>query len=369
MNNTHSTPTEIDKIQIKLEQLFAAYHFLKLNDAKDPHHETLKAGFLLNAGKNAEMILKFICIREGIKPRAIGAAVEDRRPPMLNDYIHILRSKEIFNNDIHHHFDIIKKWRNRNAHDYSSEITNSENIRPSTIESVYDSLCYITEWFFRFYLKTNLPGFVPRQSVSEVTLVESSAFTNDEINNGDKPAINVETGENEKKIVTLKKGSTFSKYLVWALVLCVLGSGYYMLVVHDNRSIDSTEKDSAMSRDQVYNFLVRYMMESNSDTFNARAYFADKVEQYYLTYDQTPEQIKSDPSKRDFQNPKCVIDKNSLVIRTDSDGIALWRFWCDFTCFRPSHQRYQKSHVLMEYGINEDHKITCIRQIQLQLIY
>src|ERR1041385_3320612 len=155
MNDEDIATQELEILHAKLNQLIAAYNELKTLNETDAHQETLREGFLVKAGKNTETILKYICKKEGIavttKPQ--NGKIIDARIPTLNDYIYHLREKKIINEDIHHHLEIIKKWRNRSAHDLSADDSTIDFIKDSTIESVNDSFNHFKNWFFKKYLK------------------------------------------------------------------------------------------------------------------------------------------------------------------------------------------------------------------------
>ncbi len=352
---------KLELIQGKLGQLKAAYKAIKSSTSANSNLETIKEGFLVKAGKTTESVLKFICINENITPATKSrSGVVEQRPVMLNDLIQTLKEKNVVDEDILHHLHNIKSWRNKNAHDNSSDWNPHGEIAISTIDTVNDSFNYFIEWFFKVYLKDEIPDF----SNSETPVVEKSA----EPELAPEPAEETQVLKPPFPQKRTKKKSAVRRILLVAIVLASAIAGTYFIRGYYLEE-ENVVRVSNKSREDVYNLVEGFLAVCSSDTFDARAYLADTVTKYYRLSNLTPEEIKHEPSKKDFQVPHSVLDKSSFRIRDSSGTIMYWEFWNDFTCFRPSHSRYQRSKVLMEFGINEEFKITSIVELKVNRIY
>jgi hypothetical protein len=125
-----------------------------------------------------------------------------------------------------------------------------------------------------------------------------------------------------------------------------------------------------MNEDQVHDFLIKYFDSSNDLNTDAQEFFANKVDTFYFRYNVNPTQI--DIIRReniDYLDNKNSIDKVSLYAYSKNDSITRWRFWTDYTCYRPSKRKFQNCKVQLEFGINTSNKITSIKQVKVGPIH
>lgn len=360
---------DIQNLNIRLNQLTAAYTELQSLNENDAHQETLREGFLVKAGKNTETILKYICKVKGITvtPKPLGNKINENRTPMLNDYIFHLKDKGIINEDIHHHLEIIKKWRNRTAHDLSDDSNPIDFIKDSTIESVNDSFNYLKYWFFKNYLKEQYDDNSNNLYERDINKGQSTSKTNEQFKKNplNIPDFSILKQSNEYKNVVKKKKQ---KTLLLMFLLC-FGLGLLLYYKYFEK-LDGKENEIAqpipMNKDQVYLFLTDYFDKSNSKTIDVDQYFADKIDQYITARNLTPSQINKIKSENvDYIDAKNTVEQETLFLYSKNDSVSYWRFWTEYICFRPKkNSQFQKCKVLMEFGINRKHKITSVKQIE-----
>jgi hypothetical protein len=114
-------------------------------------------------------------------------------------------------------------------------------------------------------------------------------------------------------------------------------------------------------KDKTYELLLRYLSTRNGRNADAHQYFAENVDQYYLVYDVTPDRINIlDQASIDYTDTKYTIKKETLKLVSKENNISYWRFKGNFSCYRPSLKKYQNGRIEMEYGINDEQKITRI---------
>ena len=368
MEITPPTPADLDKIRLKLKRIYETYTVPSKDETNESYRNSARIGFLVEVGKCTEAILKYICKNEDINPLARNSGMKngDGRPAALNDYIQSLREKNKIDPSLLHELDIIKKWRNWTAHDVSTDLDNSETVRSSTVDSVHDSLKCLVKWFFNTYLKIEQPSFESDNKVH--SSAEKNVSTDPVIKTTDEkePAEHTATKPFKPASVIPGKKKFPNRILFTVLITAaLLTSGYFGWCYLDSQG-SSTKPE--MTADEVYSFLERYQAAAYTDTFNVHNYFANTV--FYKRNNRTPEQIKNEPSRKDSRPPvTSIIDKSSLSIRSKSGGVTYWQVWIDFTCFRPSISRYQRSKMLMEFGINSDQKITAVRELQINPNY
>lgn len=374
MTEKEENNQDIENLNIKLNQLNAAYNELKILNHSDAHKETLREGFLVKAGKNTETILKYICKVKNITvtPRQQIGKVNDNKIAMLNDFIFQLKEKGIINEDIHHHLEIIKKWRNRTAHDISDNNGTIEFIKDSTIESVNDSFNYFKNWFFKNYLKdqfdTTSNNYYKNNTIKESNISEiKETADKNPLNIPDYRVLN--QSKQHKKIVKRKKNRT-----IFFIILLFGGIAYltyqYLIEKTPNTIQAQPVNKIHMNEDQVHAFLIKYFDSSNDLNSDAHEFFSNKVDTFYFRYNVNPTQI--DIIKReniDYLDNKNSIDKVSLYAYSKNDSITHWRFWSDFVCYRPSKRKFQNCKVQLDFGLNTSNKITSIKQIKVGPIH
>jgi hypothetical protein len=371
MSDKENINQDLEILNIKLKQLIAAYDELKTLNDDDAHEETLREGFLLKAGKNTEKILKYICKREMIivSTKAQFGKVNEGKIPMLNDYIFHLKEKKIINEDIHHHLEIIKKWRNRSAHDFSEEISAIDFIKDSTIESVNDSFNHIKNWFFKQYLKNEYPDFsTTSYSNKEKPFQPAKEQAENIQHNFEKNPFNVSDLNilSESKKTSKKKNK--SVLIIFLLLLCS-GSIYFAYNHFKNSNQEKPRSPivskNHMNKDQVYDFLIKYYNCNNDQKFDGHQFFANKVDKFYTMNNVNPTQIEViRQTNTEYIDSKNTVDKESLTLKSKNDSVSYWQFWGDYTCYRTSKQKFQNCKVLVEFGINNNNKIISIREIE-----
>jgi hypothetical protein len=372
MSDKQNINQDIEAIQLKLNQLIATYNELKKLNDSDAHSETLKEGFLLNARKNTEKILKYICKREGIvatsKPQ--NGKIDEGRIPMLNDYLFHLKGKKIIDGDIDHHLEIIKRWGNRNAHDISNDSSELNLIKASTIESVYDSSNYVKDWFFKTYLKGEYIDltkntYAKKEKVEELSQEEDERKKNFIKNPFNIPDLSIlKQSKQYKNGIRRKKQRT--SFIILLICCGIAYFGYHFFFEGSNKKAkNTTVTKTHMNKDQVYDFLIQYFNNSNDINSDAHEYFANKVDTFYFRYNVNPTEIDIIRQQNTgYLDNKNSIDKESLYSSSKNDSVTRWRFWTEYTCYRPTLKKFQNSKVQLEFGINTESKITSIKQIK-----
>jgi len=113
--------------------------------------------------------------------------------------------------------------------------------------------------------------------------------------------------------------------------------------------------------------LEKYFNSLNDKDVNAHDFFADKIDQYILRTDLTPADINHIRKyNTEFIENKSEINKNTIFLFDEKNGVKYWRFWNHYTCYRPSKQKFESCNVLTEFGINGENKITSIKEIKIQ---
>lgn len=372
MNEMEESDKDLEAIRVKLNQLFATYTELKRTNNTEAHLETLKEGFLLNARKNTEKILKYICKREGIivKPRSQNGIVDDGRIPMLNDYIFNLKGKKIIDVNIEHHLEIIKRWGNRNAHDISTENAEPEHIKSSTIESVYDSFHSFAEWFFKKYSNGPLVDFSkneyskiepPKEYTEEEIAENRRNFKWEDFGVPDYSYLK-HTKENKRYVRKQKRRVLFRFLFIISIISLVV---YFFI-----KGIIGNEKESSaakvqLKKEEVYDLLINYFNSSNKISNDAHEFFANRVDTFFFRYNLSPDEIDIiQQENTSYIDNKNEIEKESLVISSKNDSITRWRFWTKYTCYRPKLKKFQKNdRILMEFGITNYGKIKFVKQL------
>jgi len=118
-------------------------------------------------------------------------------------------------------------------------------------------------------------------------------------------------------------------------------------------------------KDKVYNLVSAYFKTLNDRDADAHDFFADQVDQYLLVPHTTPEginELNKAEVNLDFKDINATINKKTLKFLSKENNICYWEFRGDYSCYRPSIKKYQNSNLYWEFGINEDQKITSIKQ-------
>lgn len=364
---------DLEAIQEKLRQLYSTYNELKRLGESDGHKETLKEGFLLKARKNTEKILKYICKKEGIQVYVKGpnGKIDESRIPMLNDYLQQLRSKKIIDNEIQIYLEIIKKWGNRNAHDVGGNNLEHDQIKASTIESVYDSFNSFIDWFFKKYEKGAMIDFSKNEYVGQEKLKDLTDEERAENRRkfkwkdlGVPDYSNLREAKEYKNLVRSQKRKVFFRFLFIISIIAII---LYFFI----KGFSGNDKESATAKDQlkkeeVYDLLINYFNSSNKISSDAHEFFANSVDTFFFRYNLSPAEIDIiQQENTSYIDNKNEIDKESLYQSSKNDSITRWRFWTKYTCYRPKLIKFQKNdRILMEFGITNNGKIKFIKQLE-----
>lgn len=363
--NDETKSTEAASLRLSSDSIFAEYELFKTKRNELNRSLIWNTGFVVNIATHTEAIIKYITVKEGLETdRADVAALKPGEISSLVNNIKTLRNRNIIDNQIYHHLNNIRVWRNWGVHDNSNGKGSHEPVSDSTVDSVYDSFNKVRNWFFREYLKNEFPDLTAVNNLNEVKSTISDSKFNSEVEKKNKVTSNKKLDYEVQR--NKSEPSKSVKYARVLLVLIIVVGGFYIFKwVNAKKVWTGDETVSVRSVNDVYDYLNQYSQVANGGDYDPYDYFADTVKQYYLIYNQTPEQILNDKSKKDFQYGVQTIDKSTLAIRYSEGDITYWHFWAEFKCYRPSKGRQTVSKVHMEYGITNDWKITAIRQLDL----
>ncbi|MDP2386567.1 MAG: hypothetical protein Q8M29_09365 [Bacteroidota bacterium] len=363
----------IELLNVKLFELVGTYN--KLKKAIDKNEkEDLKELYLLRAGKNLEALVNYIVRKEKIivTCRPQNGKINPDNQPTLDDCIFHLKKNKIITQVISDDFYNIKNWRNKNSHHQESDNNAQVNlIRDSTIESVYDSFKDVISWFFEIYLKGDYADFSKNIYASQEKIKEPSKEELDEIKkNFEKNPFNIPDLSILKQSKQYKNAIRRKKQRA-SFLLLLIGTGLAYLVYHfyfensNKKAKHTVAAKTHMNKDQVYDFLIRYFNSSNDLNSDAHEYFASNVDTFYFRYNVNPTEIDIIRQQNtEYIDNKNSIDKESLYPSSKADSITRWRFWTEYTCYRPKLKKFQNSKVQLEFGINTENKITCIKQVK-----
>jgi hypothetical protein len=363
----------IEILNHKLTELVGTYNKLKKSNEKS-EKEDLKELYLLRAGKNLEALVNYIIKKEKIivSPRQYQGKVNPDAQITLDDCINQLKKNGVISKSIADDFYLIKNSRNKHAHHNDSEDKEVVlNIRDSTIDSVYDSFKDVLTWFFEIYLKGEYADFTKNIYASQEKIKEPTKEELDEIKrNFEKNPFNIpdfsilKQSKQYKNAIRRKKQKTF---FIILLVFCGIAYlAYHFYIKDSNKKAKNTiALKTHMNKDQVYDFLIKYFNSSNDMNSDAHEYFANKVDTFYFRYNVNPTEIDIIRQQNiGYIDNKNSIDKESLYLSSKNDSVAHWRFWTEYTCYRPTLKKFQNSKVQLEFGINTDNKITFIKQVK-----
>jgi len=363
----------IEILNHKLKELVSTYNKLKKSDEKS-EKEDLKELFLLRAGKNLEAIVYYIIKKEKIvvNPKQHQGKVNPEAQITLDDCINQLKKNGIISKSIADDFYLIKNSRNKHAHHSDSEDNEVVlNIRDSTIDSVYDSFKDVLTWFFEIYLKGEYADFkkniyANQEKIKEPTKEEFEELKrNFEKNSFNIPDLSIlRQSKQYKNAIRRKKQKTFLIIFLFFCSIAFLAYHFYINGSNEKAKITIVKK-THMNKDQVYDFLIKYFNSSNNMNSDAHEYFANNVDTFYFRYNVNPTEIDIIRKLNiGYIDNKNSIDKESLYLISKNDSIAHWRFWTEYTCYRPTLKKFQNCKVQLEFGINTDNKITFIKQVK-----
>ena len=176
-------------------------------------------------------------------------------------------------------------------------------------------------------------------------------------------------------------------YMIIGLGLIVLVMGYLTLYVDDASSIFSAKDEvkitktedntdvlsdnSAMSDEEVRNSLTKFIEVFYNDQkrgyFDPPSYFPPITQTYYNFHNLTFQRIKEVHWKRlaDMKNLELTWDVSSLEFERIGNEIFA-KYWTNISYFRPSRNMDVTAAVRYEIVINEEGKISSLREIEIK---
>jgi hypothetical protein len=352
--------TDIDKIYREFKDFQTTISDLLSKHSSDSASSTITRGAMTSAGANAEIILKYVLDKERIiviKNR--GKQVIDQnpnKPATLDDYIFTLNPTSVLSAEVKNHLGTIQRWRNHSAHG-----NYLDKVDEATIEAINGAVKSLTRWFFEDYLK----GEYAEYSISKKHVKIDTESTN----------LKKEFEKKDFKIKpdylfkTKKEQRVKSMALVIILILVVLTGlyfSYYKFYAHSSATNISKITEIKI-KENAYNFIVSYFHSLNENGQTADRFFASEVSTFYTKNNLNPTKINIIRQlNTEFIDNKYAIEKESFKFTHSQNGINYWRFWANYACFRTSKKKFQSCKVLMEFGINNENKITSIKEIEIQ---
>lgn len=120
-----------------------------------------------------------------------------------------------------------------------------------------------------------------------------------------------------------------------------------------------------LTMEQVSNLINDYYADMNNQNFNAFTYFSENVDQYISLNNVTPTDINNAFSSSDYTNSKSVIHQNSIAYEENINGLSFWNYWINFSCYRPSLEKYQDCNVKIRIGVDENKLIHSYTEVKV----
>lgn len=161
-----------------------------------------------------------------------------------------------------------------------------------------------------------------------------------------------------KKGKSTASGPETKTNLIWLLLLFTsILVGLWLFISKDS----SKNRDTiANDKEKVLSLLEEYFDNLESESFADRS-FADHIDTFYLKSNLDLSEVKRiRQSNTEFIGTKHEINKSSLHLEYEINGIRYWKFQMGFICFRRSMQKYETACVSLTFGFNKDGKITSI---------
>lgn len=131
----------------------------------------------------------------------------------------------------------------------------------------------------------------------------------------------------------------------------------------------TNNKPQEVSRSADLKEIIRsYYKDIAKEPARIEPYFASNVDQFITVQNQTPQQIITliEKDTKEFSGGKTTIYDSTFVMTTNNVGETVCTFWVKFVCFRSSKTQFQKCRVLEEFTFDRDHKITSIRELEVE---
>lgn len=353
---------ELDKIYREFKDFQTTINDLLSKHSSDSASSTITRGAMTSAGANAEIILKYILDKEGIAViKNRGKQAVDQNPnklATLDDYIFTLNPTSILSPEVKNHLGTIQRWRNHSAHG-----NYLDKVDEATIEAINGAVKSLTRWFFEDYLKGEYGEYsISKKQVKSDT--ENSNAKKDFDKKDFQLAPDYSILSKSKKVQ--KRKSKVPALILISIVLVGLYFSYDKFFAN-NSNINVEKSSGITNKEDAYEFIVSYFNSLNEKGYNADRFFASEVSTFYTKHNLNPTEIDvTRQLNTEFIDNKHAIDKESFKLIPSKEGINYWQFWADYVCYRPSKKKFQSCRVLMEFGINEDRKITSIKELEIR---
>ena len=354
--NLDKLQLQIKKLLVDCEELKNEFDNLLKSDVSKTKPRII--GAITSAGGTLEKLLTYIIISKGKEKKLLG---EDGKHVGLNQLKNI--AQEYIPKEQFIHINSIMHWRNHVAH--GNDIDKVKKHELSAVNSALDSF---VDWFFKDFLKAEFPDFSKSVYSKNEKQKEPTKEELDEIKkNFEKNPFNIPDFSILTKSKKFQKRKRRKGWLILLIFMAGISYAIYHFYIENPSSktvIVQVKPKANMNKDQVYDFLISYFNNSNSINSDAYEYFANYVDTFYFQYHLNPTEINIIRRlNTDYIDNKSSIDKESLYPYSKNNSIVHWRFWTEYTCYRPSLKKFQNSKVQLDFGINNENKITCIKQV------
>jgi hypothetical protein len=397
MSDKETIHAELKRIRTKVDALLTDFN--KVNDLSSEEFKTssLKVGAVINAAKNAEVILKYVCKSSGVtvkaKPNAKGEA--SKSDPALDDYIHYASVNKLIKSKIFSEFQNIRNIRNGCAHvdEYDVLSDEHEELSATKVESVKESITYITDWFFKTYLKNEYPELsIKKSKNSEI----ETPYIKKEIRREDSREATIasipisETPKRNKH----NNSSKARAYKILAILLLLSGiiyAVYYWQNTNpttvanseDNEAVPASINTNSVStlqpgnskvdvKSQVFDLISHYYSTLiDSSDFNGSICFAENISEFKNLEDQniladlSPVDISSKHKKNtNLLNPSFVLSISNLEQMDGEGDETKWVYTDKLSEFKSDEISNSKRKIKIEFSVNSQNKITSLKETE-----
>ena len=140
--------------------------------------------------------------------------------------------------------------------------------------------------------------------------------------------------------------------------------------INSNESISDTITQNSnikvLENEDMVSFINNYYSDLNNGTFDANKYYNENVDQFISLKDTSPSEINNSYNlNNDFKNGTSTFDQNSLKYEGSDGELSYYTYWVNYSCYRPSKNKYQNCDVKIELVIDFNLSIHSYREIKV----
>lgn len=128
----------------------------------------------------------------------------------------------------------------------------------------------------------------------------------------------------------------------------------------------SVQVFEANVKNKVNSILNNYYLDANSNNFNANNYFDQNVDAYIGVKNTTPNEINKFFANNDFNEANSIFKENTLIFEENKGNLNFWSYWIEFSCYRPSKNKYQECKIKIIVGLNKQLKICSYKEVKVE---